>query len=352
MASSKFRHRDVKPLAQMGDATDYWADDLVYASGSTGEYNYSTQVEGVLKDPDHYKVLYEKVYRERSSELHYVLGHLPSFVNQTGVYIMGTSEGAMTVARFDDQRYGPLINGRIISAFSVEYCYFTPTEQAGQFGGSMEVPTFQLIGSHDQYFGCHDSIAQLVAADPEHGYGSKHLKGNAFETMKHQGMDKGCVCVFEGGMHDLTVTHDNALRDIFSTFFSRPGRIHHMDEMWAKDVSLSQQLEVTDKTGAQDHNNKNFGGILLCWIKKSPFPQTISKSRENAMRLIHGNIPDKQLADAQARQIELERQSSLDGAALQRSLSKSMKAASATGPTTSTTTKNAAKAVNLLQATG
>lgn len=326
MTSSVFRHKDAQKLATLDTPMDYWGDNLVYASDATGAYNYSTQVEGVLENPDYYKDLYEKVYRERASELHYVLGHMPQFVDQTGVYLMGTSEGAMTVARFDDQRYGPLINGRIISAFSVEYCYFTPTPQAGEFGGSMEVPTLQLIGSHDQYFGCHDSIAQLVAKDPVHGYGDKQLKGNAFETMKRQGMDKGCCCVFEGGMHDLTVTHDNALRDIFSTFFSRPGRIHHLHEIWSNDGALAQQLEVLDKHGLQTREGKSsFGGILLCWIKKSTFPQTIPKSKENALRLLHGNMPKHQLDEAMGKQVLLERESSLQGQELTRSMSRKLR---------------------------
>ena len=37
-----------------------------------------------------------------------------------GFYLGGTSEGAMTVCRFDDQRYGDLIMGRFINSFSME----------------------------------------------------------------------------------------------------------------------------------------------------------------------------------------------------------------------------------------
>ena len=50
------------------------------------------------------------------------------------MYMGGTSEGAMTVARFDDQKYGSMILGRFINSFSIEYCYFTPKLQDGKLG--------------------------------------------------------------------------------------------------------------------------------------------------------------------------------------------------------------------------
>lgn len=214
---------------------------------------------------------------------------------------MGTSEGAMTVARFDDQKYGPLINGRIISAFSIEYCYFTPTEQAGKLGGSLDVPTLNLIGSHDQYFGNNDSIAQLVAKGPT-GYGSKNLTGNAFQTMKEQGVDRGLVCVFEQGKHDLTVTHDNALREIFAAFFTRPHRCHMLDEIWHRDPSMNTQIEVTDKCNQKGR----FGGLLLLWVKKPEWPQTIPRGKEHTLHLVHSENAKKALKAHMDEQAKLE----------------------------------------------
>jgi len=284
MASSSYRRRDLCGLTKEGSATDYWNDNLVYSSSTSGEYAYNTQVETVLEDPQKYKALYEKVYRMRAGELHYVLQHLPTFVNNTGVFIMGTSEGAMTVARFDDQRYGPLINGRIISAFSAEYCYFTPTAEAGEFGGSLLVPTLQLIGSHDEYFGTQDSIAQLIAADPEQGYGSKNLLGHGFHTMKRQGMKTGCVCVFDEGRHDLTITADNVIRSILMVFLRRPSKIHELDKIWVNDPSLWQQIEVLDKQRGEEA----IGDLLLLRVKKSALPQTIQRHKEKRLRRVHG----------------------------------------------------------------
>jgi hypothetical protein len=50
-----------------------------------------------------------------------------------------------------------MITGRIINAFGCENCYFTPSEEAAKLGGSKEVPTLNIIGTHvgtcDEYFG-------------------------------------------------------------------------------------------------------------------------------------------------------------------------------------------------------
>ena len=73
----------------------------------------------VLKDPQEYKDMYEKCYQLRRSELHFIIARLPKWVLSQGIYLGGTSEGAMTVTRFDDQRYGELIIGRFINSFSI-----------------------------------------------------------------------------------------------------------------------------------------------------------------------------------------------------------------------------------------
>ena len=58
----------------------------------------------------------------------------------------------------DDQKYAKFLNGRIISAFGVEHCYFTPTKEAAQVGGAIDVPTLQIIGDQDQYFAKTNSV--------------------------------------------------------------------------------------------------------------------------------------------------------------------------------------------------
>merc|ERR1712107_159015 len=86
------------------------------------------------------------------SELHFIIQRLPQYMKVQGIFTGGTSEGAMTIARFDDQRYGHMILGRFINSFSIEYCYFTPTPECGKLGGALEVPTLNIIGMKDQFF--------------------------------------------------------------------------------------------------------------------------------------------------------------------------------------------------------
>ena len=149
----------------------------------------------VLNDPQEYKDMYEKCYQLRRSELHFIIARLPKWVLAQGFYLGGTSEGAMTVCRFDDQRYGDLIVGRFINSFSMEYCYFTPEAEAGLLGGRLDIPTLNIIGTKDEYFGAVDSVAKIVAENG--GYGDRHLTGNGFKTMVRQGVDTGLVCVLE-----------------------------------------------------------------------------------------------------------------------------------------------------------
>ena len=125
MSSAEWRSRTLMPLHKHGDDTSYWNNSLFYASKehkNVGEsLEFDTSVEGVLGDVPHYKQLYERVFQVRRNELHFLLKRLPKQVHSWGVILMGTSEGAMSVYRFDDQRYGDLIQGRVINAFAGEY---------------------------------------------------------------------------------------------------------------------------------------------------------------------------------------------------------------------------------------
>lgn len=152
MSSDEWRSKELKPLLNSSVDTGYWQHNLFYGSkkevgegeecvhgsptriGSTlpaarvvllacvRSLWFSTSVDGVRGDPGYYKALYEKIYQVRSAEIHYLLKRLPKIAQAMGVVLFGTSEGAMTVHRFDDAKYGGLITGRIINAFGCEYC--------------------------------------------------------------------------------------------------------------------------------------------------------------------------------------------------------------------------------------
>jgi hypothetical protein len=136
----------------------------VYDSKAEGRLAYSTDAKVVLENPLAARDLYEKVFKLRCAEMHFVLQKLPGFMRRLGVFTMGTSEGAMTVARLDDRKYASFLNGRIISAFGCEYCYFTPRLEDAFLGGCLEVPTLQLIGDNDQYFAATNSVRVVPAS--------------------------------------------------------------------------------------------------------------------------------------------------------------------------------------------
>ncbi|CAE7598907.1 unnamed protein product, partial [Symbiodinium sp. CCMP2456] len=240
----KMRHKDVQPLKRATDEVDYWADDLVYSSGADGSHTYSTKADSVLDNPDKFRDLYERCYQMRRRELHWTIEKLPRWIRTQGFFIGGTSEGAMTVSRFDDGRYGHQVLGRFINSFSIEYCYFTPKQEDAQIGGNKDVPTLNIIGTKDEYFGGADSVAALVQADKERGFGDVKLDGHGFDMMMEQELGTGLVCYMEGGKHGPCPSHDNFLRRLFQTFFTRPRDIWRIADIWANDERTMGWLEV------------------------------------------------------------------------------------------------------------
>eukprot|EP00933_Yihiella_yeosuensis_P070581 TRINITY_DN78705_c0_g1_i1.p1 TRINITY_DN78705_c0_g1~~TRINITY_DN78705_c0_g1_i1.p1 ORF type:complete len:733 (+),score=145.86 TRINITY_DN78705_c0_g1_i1:55-2199(+) len=275
MAGGEFRKRDIAKPITSDMKTPYWDDLGLYSTSSEGEYSYSTDAKAVINDPTKWRTLYSNVYRMRRAEMHWILGHLPMSIAKNGIFTMGQSEGAMTVARFDDQRYGAMIRGRIISAFSVEYCYFTPTEEAALYGGSLEVPTLNIIGDADQYFGNIDSVAKSVSEQKDAGgYGADVITGNGFQTMKKQMMRRGLVTVLEGAKHDASETHDNFLRDLLRAFLTAPGMCINIDDLWKHCPYLSKKLEVVER------DTEGGGERVLCKVGKMDFPATMPHARE------------------------------------------------------------------------
>eukprot|EP00441_Pelagodinium_beii_P015322 CAMPEP_0197654880 /NCGR_PEP_ID=MMETSP1338-20131121/39114_1 /TAXON_ID=43686 ORGANISM="Pelagodinium beii, Strain RCC1491" /NCGR_SAMPLE_ID=MMETSP1338 /ASSEMBLY_ACC=CAM_ASM_000754 /LENGTH=640 /DNA_ID=CAMNT_0043230409 /DNA_START=65 /DNA_END=1987 /DNA_ORIENTATION=+ len=292
-AMGKIRHKDCLPLHKKSDDVDYWTGDLIYSSGSSGTHTYSTKAKVVLEKPADFRDLYEKCYQLRRSELHFTIKSLPQFIKIKGFFLGGTSEGGMTIARFDDQRYEEMVMGRFINSFSIEYCYFTPTPEAGELGGQIDVPTLNIIGTKDQYFGPEDSVAKIVASDAETGYGNANLTGNGFKTLARQGVEKALVCVLENGVHSPCNTHDNFLRQLFETFFSRPGSIWEIDAIWASDKTMSDLVQVQQQYA--------YHGMCLTqvFVPLPKFPNKWSLRKVEAVRgLAHSSAAKNELAQA------------------------------------------------------
>jgi len=298
----KMRHKDLQPLKKITDNVDYWAGDLIYASDASGEMAYSTKAEGVLAEPNKFRDLYERCYQLRRSELHFVIERLPHFIEVQGIYLGGTSEGAMSISRFDDQRYGAMILGRFINSFSIEYCYFTPKPEDGKLGGQLDVPTLNIIGTKDQFFGPVDSVAKIVVSDVKTGYGDKILDGNGFPCMVEQGLHCGLVCIFEDGVHSPCDTHDNFLHALFDVFFRRPHDIWRLDHVWGWEPMLKELFVVAQS------NVTPTCKVLQVFCPKMKFPQAMSFRRMKEMHRVKGfDSKVKELKDKEDKALEVMR---------------------------------------------
>ena len=86
--------------------------------------------------------------------------------------------------------------------------------------GDASIPTLNLVGCDDQYFGRTNSVASKVAEVSD----LPAVHGHAFETMVSKGIKHGLVCHFEGAVHTLLHTHDSVVREVLADFLQRP---HH-----------------------------------------------------------------------------------------------------------------------------
>lgn len=308
-AMGALRHKDCLPLHRSSDDVNYWTGDLIYSSKASGTSNYSTKADTVLENPKDFCDLYERCYQLRRSELHYTIRNLPQYVKTKGFFLGGTSEGGMAIARFDDQRYGEMICGRFINSFSIEYNYFTPTPDAGELGGQFDVPTLNIIGTNDQYFGPEDSVAKIVASDDKTGYGDKNMTGNGYKTMVRQGVEAGLVTVLEGGVHSPCNTHDNFLRELFDIFFARPGSIWEIDAIWAANPNMKDLLQVMEST-IQGNTN-----VVRTFVPKPKRPNKWSLRKVQAIRNLskseNAEVAEALMQEKQEQQAEEQRVKSM-----------------------------------------
>jgi len=281
MAGGAYRHRSLAGLIGSTQDTPYWDDLGLYTSSAEGELTYCTDAAAVVQNPEKFRQLYSNVFRLRSAEMNWILGHLPLHMCIRGVFTMGQSEGAMTVARFDDRKYGAMIRGRIISAFSVEYCYFTPTREAATYGGSEEVATLNIIGDADQFFGPKDSVAASVCNQKSGGgWGSDNLTGNGFKEMKRKKLRRGLVAVLAGARHDPSETHDNFLRDLLRAFLATPSDCHRIVDQWRCDEYLTSKVKV------ESLDTEGGGFRMLIKVGKMDLPSTLPYKEEMLKRIV------------------------------------------------------------------
>ena len=80
-----------------------------------------------------------------------------------------------------------------------------------------------MPGERDEFFGSRNSVASVMAnvrRSTSEVWGSDdssaQVQGNTFEAMKRANMKEGLVVVVEGAHHDLTLSHDNLVRQTYT----------------------------------------------------------------------------------------------------------------------------------------
>uniref|UniRef100_A0A061SFR3 Uncharacterized protein n=1 Tax=Tetraselmis sp. GSL018 TaxID=582737 RepID=A0A061SFR3_9CHLO len=197
-------------------ASDYWSKTSLYADNSAcaGEMVYSSKADSFMSNPEDFNRMYSNIITLRQAELAHVLRLLPLSMRRLGVTLIGSSEGAVVLSSFQDEPFADIINGRVILAYPCEpnyWTYFRP-EDAG-IAGDAAIPTLNLVGCDDQYFGRRDSVAAMVAQMS----GLPPVRGHALEAMAERGCTHGLVCHFEGAVHTLLKTHDSVVREVLAS---------------------------------------------------------------------------------------------------------------------------------------
>eukprot|EP00899_Mesostigma_viride_P002296 jgi/Mesvir1/12067/Mv00351-RA.2 len=252
----------------------------------------------LLEEPSSVHKSLPKYMAVRSAEVAYTLRGLPSFLRQWGVFLMGVGEGGMLVAHMPvtaTSSGGPdseLIAGRVVCSYSWEPNCFSaallPSSAPGgrgysgvpapaspyslfEFGGALRsCPALNIVGSHDEFFGPYNSVAAAVAAGAQspadhadRGDASAPrplLDGHGYRTLLSGGVEAGLVAQLQGAGHDMTRTHDGALRELLVTFLSKPRRCYLLDKLWEGEPSLRALLQQPSRSG----------GVLFVQVKQAP----------------------------------------------------------------------------------
>merc|ERR1712087_328940 len=97
---------------------------------------------------------------------------------------------------------------------------------------------------------------------------------------KRQGVENALVCVLEDGVHSPCNTHDNFLRQLFDHFFTRPGSIWELDDIWKTDPTMEKLIQVKQTT----ENEAGAGNVVQVFVPRMVFPQKMSLRQVEAMR--------------------------------------------------------------------
>ncbi|KAK3270991.1 hypothetical protein CYMTET_20637 [Cymbomonas tetramitiformis] len=249
----------------------YWSSNIAYNSSCTWDsritskaypFCYSTDANNVLANPRLWREYYERVYALRKRELDYFVSHMPKFLKEADrIFMLGQSEGAMATARYYHPDLDRVLAGRIISAWSCEFNYYTSCPASAMVCEdkcNKSIPVLNLIGTEDQYFSARNfSVAKRVWQDKKNGYGAATITGSCFSAFAAQNFEKASTLLLDGAAHDATSTHDNLEREVMRDFLNKPSEAHRMSSV------ARMCIEMEYRGGAEQHLCREDGSEAL-----------------------------------------------------------------------------------------
>mmetsp|Transcript_46125 Transcript_46125/g.147601 ORF Transcript_46125/g.147601 Transcript_46125/m.147601 type:complete len:250 (-) Transcript_46125:8-757(-) len=185
-----------KALSLPSDFTDYWDNFMLFEDLHVrGRLVYTSCADDFISDPERWSALYASILTLRQAEITHVLRRLPPQTRRNGVFLLGSSEGAAAISGFREQHLGDVVLGRIIIGYPCEdtfWTYFRP-EDAG-IAGDRDVPTLNLMGVHDKFFGRTESIANTIVEACD----LPPIKGHGYDAMVKEKLTAGLVVHLEG----------------------------------------------------------------------------------------------------------------------------------------------------------
>lgn len=219
------------PAKDIGDIdVSNYCGEFLAMDGTCSKFNkpycYSTKVSNVVNDPDNYRKYVEGVYQIRKRELDYFMNTHAALMDAfSNTVFVGNSEGGMVASRYHHPNLDKHLAGRVISAWSCDYNYYTSCAEHAKLCGDeckKNVPQLNLIGTADYYFGRGDSSVASLVATASNGYGGP-ITGNCRSQYDAQKFDTATVVEFEDAGHGPQYYNDNLWRSVVSDFLNKLG---------------------------------------------------------------------------------------------------------------------------------
>lgn len=234
-----------------------------HGSEAVGRLVYSSDADAVRRAPERYRAMYEEVAKLRASELGHALRTLPECVRagSAPLHLAGHSEGAMALARLPHDACVPPVRvaSLAITGWPLERNYFHACACARL--AVPATPTLAVMGSEDQFFGGHGSVAAALRgalvdaalAGDEGAERAVELTGSPHRALVEAAVPAGFAAVLAGSAHDITAKHFAVVRELHRAFLAAPAdapRLCEGDGLLAK-RALPGTLGAHEAAGAR-----------------------------------------------------------------------------------------------------